>query len=236
MHMHTIPTLSNLPPAIAREVFANLRSALPLPVPDTAEARAAREEAAVAAVAALDPADAFEAQLAAQIVGADAQAKECFRLAVVPGTTPEAAHCHRAQAAVMMRHMQSGLRMLERRQAAREKALAALQPAAMERAGYWFHEITVSPAPAVSEPAAAEAPPDPAPPPPAEPVKPDFEDMREAEQYAIIYPDRAARIRAAGGLPPRCEFGPPAPDLVAALVSGVSPILRALDQPADALV
>jgi hypothetical protein len=127
--------------------------------------------------------------------------------------------------------------MLERRQAAREKALAALQPAAMERAGYWFHEITVPPAPAASEPAAAEAPPDPAPPPPpAEPVKPDFEDMSEAEQYAIIYPDRAARIRAAGGLPPRCEFGPPAPDLVAALVSSTSPVLRALDAPVHALV
>jgi hypothetical protein len=45
----------------------------------------------------------------------------------------------------MMRHMQSALRSLERRQAAREKALAALQPAAMEHAGCWFHEITVPP-------------------------------------------------------------------------------------------
>jgi hypothetical protein len=56
---------------------------------------------------------------------------------------------------------------------------------------------------------------------------------REAEQYAI-YPERAACIRALGGLPARCDFGPPAPDLVAALVSSASPILRALDRPAHA--
>ncbi len=113
----------------------------------------------------------------------------------------------------MMRHMQSGLRALERRQAARENALAALQPAAMERAGYWFHEITVPEA----EPAA----------PPATPA---FEDLTEAEQYAINYPGRAASIRVAGGLPARCNFGPPEH----AIVAGTSPTLRALDRPAHA--
>jgi hypothetical protein len=99
------------------------------------------------------------------VVTADAYAKDCFRLAAAPGAAPEAAYRCRAQAASMMRHMQGGLRALERRQAAREKALSALQPAAMERAGYWFRETTIpdpAPSPAPAEPP-APAGPDPAP-------------------------------------------------------------------------
>ena len=57
--------------------------------------------------------------------------------------------------------------------------------------------------------------------------------MTEAEQYAVIYPKRAALIRANRGLPPRLDFGPPEPELVAAIVSGTSPILQALDVPLD---
>ena len=55
--------------------------------------------------------------------------------------------------------------------------------------------------------------------------------MTEAEQYAVMHPDRASRIRAAGGLPQRCDFGPPEPELVQAIVSGTSPVLCALDPP-----
>ena len=40
----------------------------------------------------------------------------------------------------------------------------------------------------------------------------------EADRYAVIYPDRAARIRAAGGLPPDLDFGPPAPPVVVGLL------------------
>jgi hypothetical protein len=111
-------------------------------------------------------------------------------------------------------HFQAGI-ACEAQLAAQSSALTprrrnvSASPSPSYRAGYWFHEITMPPAPAVSEPAAAEAPPDPTPPPaPAETAKRRFEGMSEAEQYAIIYPDRAALIRAAGGLPPRCEFGP----------------------------
>jgi hypothetical protein len=64
--MHTTETLPNLPPAIARQIFHTLTATLPPPVTDTPEDRAARDEAAIAAVAALHPADAFEALLAAQ--------------------------------------------------------------------------------------------------------------------------------------------------------------------------
>jgi hypothetical protein len=49
-------------------------------------------------------------------------------------------------------------------------------------------------------------------------------------EYRRTQADRATRIRAAGGLPPRLDFAPPEPEIVEALVNGTSPTLRALDQ------
>jgi hypothetical protein len=80
----------------------------------------------------------------------------------------------------------------------------------------------------------AEPPPPPSAPAPVEATEPPFEQLAEADQYAIIYPRRAALIRSLGGLPARCDFGPPEPDLVRAIVSGTSPTLRALDASAQA--
>lgn len=216
-------TLPNLPPAIAREIFATLCASLPAPVIDTPDARAARDEAAMAAVAALHPTDALEAKLAADIVVAEAYAIDSFRLAGEFRNDLAATIKCRAQANATLRQMRSPLREYRHTQAERDKALAAMHPAAMERAGYWFHEVIVPeppPGPSVTaEPA-----------PPANPVATEFESLSEAEQYAILYADRATRIRAAGGLPPRLDFAPPEPEIVEALVNGTSPTLRALDQ------
>ena len=165
----------------------------------------------------MHPSDAFEAKRAAQIVAADAHAMDCLRLAAEAGQdTDKAARC-RAQAASMMRLMQSGQRALQRDQTAREKLEAAMHPATMERAGYWFRDVSVP------------APEDEAPPPtPSEP-DPAADIAAEAEMYAIIYPQRATRIRALGGLPGKLDFGPPSPELVEAIVKGTGPNLRALD-------
>ena len=84
----------------------------------------------------------------------------------------------------------------------------------MERAGYWFRDASV--------------------PLPVQPEVPAQASLTEAEQDAAIYPDRAALIRATGGLPATLNFGPPEPDLVEALVNGTSPILRALDRQHEA--
>ena len=229
--MHTTPTLANLPASVAREVFASLCDFLPPPRTDMPEARAARDETAMAAVAALYPNDAFEALLAAEIVGADAHAKDCLRLAVQPGQDAEGARRCRAQASAMLRHVQSGLRSLQRIQAKWEKAEAAMHPVAMERAGWWFRDASV-PLPE-GTPDEVEAPQSVAAQSAAAPPDDDwadrkFSDLSEAEQYATLYPDRAARIRAHGGLPARIDFGPPEPEIVDALVNGTSPILRAL--------
>src|SRR5271169_976750 len=98
-HMSHIDLLPQLPPAIARHTLFLLLESLPPPLSDTPEERAARDEAAIASVAALNPGDAFEARLAARAVATDARATEAL------------------------------LRSLRAMQAAREKAEAAAQPA-----------------------------------------------------------------------------------------------------------
>jgi hypothetical protein len=133
--MHTLP---NLPALVSREIFATLCAALPAPASDTPDNRAVRDETAMAAVAALHPTDAFEAKLAAEIVIADAYVLDSLRLAGQYRYDLAATLRCRAQATSMMRQMRSGLRELQRMQAEREKAEAAMHPAAMERAGYWF--------------------------------------------------------------------------------------------------
>jgi hypothetical protein len=230
--MHTLP---NLPDTAAREVYASLHKFLPPPSPDTAETRAARDDEAMEAVAALHPTDAVDARFAADIVILEATGRDGLLLANDHHADIATVIRCRAQAASSFRQMRTLLREYRSIQAERDKALDAMHPAAMGRAGYWFRDVSV-PAPApVPEPAAAPAPDTPA----AQADGPGngraFEDLTEAEQYALIYPDRAALIRAGGGLPARVTFGPPEPELVEELVNGTSPILRALDRPALAV-
>lgn len=214
--------IGNLSPAVCREIFAELTASLPTPPDgDTPDNRARRDQAAMEAVAALRPADAFEARLAKQIVLADALMADSARLATEHRSDFTATTRHRAQANSLMREVRASLRELRRMQAESDKALAEMQPAAMQRAGWWFREATV---------------PEPAPAPAAPAEEPDrFASLSEAEQYAVIYPDRARRIRAAGGLPDPLDFDPLEPGKVTAIVTGTSPILRALDRPGQRL-
>ena len=211
-------TLHNLPAAIAREAYASLSGTLPPPATETPETRAARDDEAMAAVAILRPADPFEARLAVDVVTADAHAKDCLRLAAKYSNDVTTALRCRAQFAVMMRQMQSALRTLQRMQAARQKTDAASAPGEEQRTQ-----------PEFPRPDERQAIPDPAVPDPAPPPDP----LKVAEDLAVQYPLLAARVRAAGGLPPEvmAELDPATdPAIVEALVSGTSPILRALDQ------
>jgi hypothetical protein len=122
--MSVTQSLPNLPPAVARYTLFELTEGLPPPVTDMPEERAARDEAAIAAVADLRPENAFEARLAVRAVVADAQAMQCLRFAGQPGQPPEKAHGLRAQALAMMRASQGALRSLQGLQAARAKAAA----------------------------------------------------------------------------------------------------------------
>ena len=153
-------SLPNLPAAVSRDAFATLCTSLPRLAVDTPENRAARDEAAMIAVAALHPADGLEAKLAAEIVAADAWVMDNHRLAAeFRNDTAVTLRC-RAEARSMMREMRSHLRELRRMQAERDKALAAMHPAAMERAGYWFKDATepepTAPASPSAEPAKFE--------------------------------------------------------------------------------
>ena len=59
-------------------------------------------------------------------------------------------------------------------------------------------------------------------------LEPDLLDA--AEEYAVIYPERAALIRRAGRLPDDISFGPPDEDIVQALITARTPALVALDR------
>lgn len=193
---------------IAREIFADLCSRLPKSADDTEEAIATRARRALDAVLSLHPEDAFEALLATRIVAMDAHCADALRGAAQAAGDADKVRSCRAQAASMARQSDSALRTLLRRQAERDKAYNAGHPAAMERAGYWFKEVVVpeqSAAPAVAEP---------------EPVRTRQDVEADAKLYAVMYPDRVRRIRAAGGLPPDLDFGPPEADIVAALLRG----------------
>lgn len=165
------------------------------------------------AVAHYLPENAAEAELAVQLVAADFHAKDAMLSAGNAGADPDKTRQCRAQAATMMRCMQAGIRTLQKMQAIRDKAEAARFPPAMERAGYWFKDVSV-----------------PVPPQTPEPERPrGLEQMDPAEQYASLYPDRARLIRAYGGVPPGITWGPPDDDTTYAILVSTSPILRTLD-------
>jgi hypothetical protein len=50
--------------------------------------------------------------------------------------------------------------------------------------------------------------------------------LTEAERDTAFYPDRAARIWVAGGLPANMEFSPPESSMVAGIVHGTAPICK----------
>jgi hypothetical protein len=198
--------MHTLPPTIAREAYARVCSSLPPPVPDTPETRAARNESAMMAVADLRPATAYEARLAVEIVAADAHAMDSLRLAARHCDDIDATLRCRAQATAMMRQVRSTRLMLEREQMARPKVAA--------------------PVPVETRAAPPQTAPEPAPAP---------DPIFEAEKYAVMHTDDAARIRANGrqrlpimtGLDP--AITPPDPDIVEALINGATPVLRELD-------
>jgi hypothetical protein len=222
------PDLAYLLPRDAYyHLIHTLRAALPPPVTDTPENRARRDNAAIAQVASLLPANAAESTLAAQYVAANARAMDCMRLAEDPGMPLGFVVKCRAQAIGLMRLSQGAMRLLLRIQAARQKTEADC--VATDRAAWTEHCAAGLMAQALSgaPPAAMPEPPPPRMPPP--PV-PEADPIAEAEEYAVIYPQRAALIRRVGRVPDNVSFGPPEDHLVRALVTGRSPALLALDR------
>lgn len=215
-----------LPRSTYQHLMQMLRSALPSPGGETPSSLAHRDNAAIAEVAAMLPGNADEAALAAQCVLARAYAAESFRLAEAHPNDPSlAAKCH-DRGGRMLREARATRTLLLRLQAERHKREANAD--ATDQAAWTEHCAIGLMAQAVSDaPAHGESPPSPTPEPALD--QPPSDLATEAEQYAIIYPRRAALIRSLGRLPDNPDFGPPAPELVHAIVTGTSPAMRALD-------
>ena len=84
MPLYPIP---NVPDSLAREIYADLLNYLPLPPIDTPEARLLRDSRAMAAVAALIPENAAEAEIAITAIATDFHAKDALAAASGP-TSP----------------------------------------------------------------------------------------------------------------------------------------------------
>jgi hypothetical protein len=196
---------------------------------------ARRDNAAIAQVAAMLPANADEAFLAAQCVSARLYGMDCIRLARGFAETDQMwAHKCAAMGNSSLRESRQARSLLARLQAAREKREA--DRVATDRAA-WSEHCTIglmtgaladAPPAAPAEPPAPATEPPPAPKPPAD-AEPKRDLADEAELYAIMYPRRARLIRGLGGLPGKLDFGPPDPELVPFIVNGTTPALLALD-------
>ena len=226
-----------LPRSTYWQLLHMLRGILPDPEDDTLEALAHRDHAAIAQVAAMLPANADEAFLAAQCVGARLYGMGCIREARgLAKTDPEWQRKCAAQGFSAFRESRQARSLLARLQMAREKR--EKDPAATDRAA-WSEHCTIglmtdalagSPAKPVPVPVEPQSVPEP--PPAAEPAAdeaPKRDLAAEAEMYAIMYPRRARLIRAHGGLPGNIDFGPPDPELVPFIVNGTTPALLSLD-------
>jgi hypothetical protein len=133
--MHSLP---DLPDSTAHEIYARLCRSLPHPTPDTPEARAARTDDAMAAVASLYPTDPFMARIAADIVALEAHATDSFDQATHLRADLAGTQRCRAQAISMLRQMRNLWRDYRNVQAERDKAFNEMHPATMARGGYWF--------------------------------------------------------------------------------------------------
>jgi hypothetical protein len=110
----------NLPTSVVSHAFADLLPVLPLPIPDTPENRVARDDKAIAALAALQPRDAAEMMFAVNIIACEAHALDCIRLAQDPATDARTARRCRTVGESMLREVRMQRRELKRQQAKAE--------------------------------------------------------------------------------------------------------------------
>jgi len=235
------PDLSlQLPRDMYYQLIHTICGSLPPPVTNSPEDRTRRDNAAIAQIACLLPANADEANIAAQYVAANAQAMDCLRLAQEHRSDEQLFLRCTAQSASMMRQARGARSLLMRVQAQREKREA--DAAKLDQANWTEHCAISLMADALGHnaPAPIEEPALPPPAPmPAQTAKLHPDMIIEAEQFALIHPNLTALIRSAGGLPEPVlaalgpAIVPPSPELLHAIVTGTSPSLRALDRPAE---
>jgi len=227
-----------------------LRGNLPEPLDDTPEAWALRDRVALAKVTALFPANSAEADLAALHVAAIAYASHTLRRVPQYADDPKREAQLIAQAASFGREARGYANTLYRMQRVRQKreaTEASRDGAAMAEhctLGLMTDALERMPPGPPKRPAmpAAKAVAAAAPAPAAEKVRyrdysewPEEEKQADrlranADHWAILNTVQAKRIRQHGGLPPDCDFEPPAPEVLHAIINGDTSTLRWADE------
>jgi hypothetical protein len=196
---HPADPFQQLPDSVYRTIVADLYACIPSPNLADPEPIAERVRAAIAEIAAMCPVNAEEANIAVRVVIADAQARDCIRLARAHCNDPTPAMKCQAQASHFMRTANAARSLLLRVQTARHKREAV--QASREQDAWTIHATEGLLLDAAGQTTVAAYPPPPEPaPPPADDGR--FARYDTAEQYAVIYPQRAAEIRACGSTSP----------------------------------
>ena len=198
-----------------------LRGAVPPPAAQSPEDIARRDNAIIAAVASLRPANPDQILLAAQYVAASLRALSCIEEAHEHPTDGTHQKRCNAQSALMMRQSRGFRAML--RQLQQDTERTAQNPAArdaddkVEQATVALMSEVLTTAPVPSRPVLATP----------LPARPPF-DLAGAEQYALANPNKAMLIRNLGRLPKKFDDPPPPPGVMNAIIHGASPILQKL--------
>jgi hypothetical protein len=236
-----------LPADAYYHLIRTLNNTLPPPPSDSPEDLTRQYHSVIARIAALLPANAAEADIAGTYVIASEQWKDALRAIQQPDISPEKLRQSRAWANSMMRQAQSAIRLLQRMQAIRQKteadnkacdgaawtehcAISLMAEALSPRASQPAADPPPAPEPVADLPAPAPGPADKTQPEPAPAALPEPAPVTAAEQYAAIYPERAALIRRLGRVPDNVPFGPPDDDLVQALLEARTPAFATLDR------
>lgn len=225
------PTL-RLPRDVYYVLIHTLRPTLPPPLTDSPEDRVRRDNAAIAEVASMLPANANEATLAARCVAANACAMSALaeaRQAAANGDRFWQQKCT-SQSISMMRESRAARALLLRLQSAREQR--EKDNAACDRVA-WNEHCIISP----MQHGLADAHPAEEPTPPSAPDSPECPPADPAEQRPDTEPVRRAAedrplvslVPQVGGTPPDLRSAARYPAAAPALVRGAAPRLRPLN-------
>jgi len=139
-----------IPPVHIHQLLETLLPTQPGYATATPDRQAELRLATMHSLAAYQPEDAQEANLAALLVATQARVLDCFRRAALPDADDTSRRRDETGAASLLRCMQTLLRGLHQAQALRLKA----EEKPSERAGWWFRDASVP------EPAAQDAAPE----------------------------------------------------------------------------
>lgn len=207
-----------------RHFFRELRAALPPPTPDTDEAWAARDRAAIDAIIDLQPASLTEMINASMLITIRAAAMNCF------GSSQFGQHPNPKIGASLARMTLSSMNHLSRQQSQRKREPGFDAAQHQEAVATIRRLLLQARHTEYTQPMRAPEPP---PPPKQEPEPPpgpiSDELIEAANEYCVQHPNRVAFLRRNRGMTNFAMFELDDKELIRAIVHGDTPQLRALD-------